>query len=157
MQPYICNWLHNVDGSRFLAKPPVGWANERLNPEQRRAVVGDQRLKISGADFGVGGTDFYEKEWENIHFYDCIFYGVIHLTSIRNCVFEHCQFPGSNFQAYDFENVVFLRSDTLGEANLMAGKAIDFTGVQVQRLDAKGLVRFAGQKIVTTDSNVHLP
>ncbi|MCP3023462.1 pentapeptide repeat-containing protein, partial [Cupriavidus basilensis] len=92
-----------------------------MNPEQRRAALGDQRLKISGADFGVGGTDFYEKEWENIHFNDCIFYGFTQLSRIRNCVFEHCQFPGSNFQAYDFENVLFLRSDTLGGASLIAG------------------------------------
>lgn len=92
-----------------------------MNPDRRRATSGDQRLKISGADFGIGGTDFYQKEWENIHFYDCIFYGVTHLSRIRNCVFEHCQFPGSNFQAYDFENVLFLRSDTIGEAYLMAG------------------------------------
>ncbi|MWL87331.1 hypothetical protein [Cupriavidus sp. SW-Y-13] len=92
-----------------------------MNPEQRRAALGDQRLKISGADFGFGGTDFYQLEWDNVHFYDCIFYGVFHLTSIRNCVFEHCQFPGSNFQAYDFEDVLFLRSDTIGEVNLIAG------------------------------------
>ncbi|MCP3025289.1 pentapeptide repeat-containing protein, partial [Cupriavidus basilensis] len=92
-----------------------------MNPEQRRAALGDQRLKISGADFGVGGTDFYDKEWENVHFHDCIFYGVFFLSRIRNCVFEHCQFPGSNFQALDFENVLFLRSDTLGGANLIAG------------------------------------
>ncbi|MFJ4293044.1 hypothetical protein ACIP1U_25190 [Cupriavidus sp. NPDC089707] len=92
-----------------------------MNPEQRRAALGDQRLKISGADFGVGGTDFYQKEWESIHFYDCIFYGVVHLARIRNCVFEHCQFPGSNFQASSMEDVLFTQSDTLGEAYLMAG------------------------------------
>ncbi|MWL87330.1 hypothetical protein [Cupriavidus sp. SW-Y-13] len=94
-----------------------------MHPEQRRAALGDQRLKISGADFGFGGTDFYQLEWDNVHFYDCIFYGVFHLTSIRNCVFEHCQFPGSNFQAYHFENVLFARSDTLGKAYLMAGSS----------------------------------
>jgi hypothetical protein len=92
-----------------------------MDPAKRRAALGEQRLRISGADFGVGGTDFYEKEWESIHFYDCIFYGVIHLSRIRNCVFEHCQFPGSNFQAYHFEGVLFVRSDTLGGAYLMAG------------------------------------
>ncbi len=92
-----------------------------MHPDQRRNALGDQRLKIRGADFGMGGTDFYEKEWEGIHFYDCIFYGVIHLTRISNCVFEHCQFPGSNFQAYHFENVLFIRSDTQGKAYLMAG------------------------------------
>ncbi|MDR3410669.1 MAG: hypothetical protein P4L87_06960 [Formivibrio sp.] len=92
-----------------------------MDAEKRRKALGDQRLKISSADFGLGGTDFYEKEWENIHFYDCIFYGVIHLSRINNCVFEHCQFPGSNFQAYAIEEVLFLRSDTIGGANLMAG------------------------------------
>ncbi|MCY1217379.1 Pentapeptide repeats (9 copies) [compost metagenome] len=92
-----------------------------MNPEQRRAALGDQRLKISGADIGVGGTDFYQKEWENVHFHDCIFYGHTQLSRIRNCVFEHCQFPGSNFQAYYFEDVLFLRSDTLGQAYLMSG------------------------------------
>lgn len=92
-----------------------------MDPIKRRAALGNERLKISSVDIGVGGTDFYEKEWENIHFYDCIFYGVIHLARIRNCVFEHCQFPGSNFQAYHFEDVLFLRSDTTGEAYLMAG------------------------------------
>ncbi|MCY1276623.1 hypothetical protein D3C81_808470 [compost metagenome] len=92
-----------------------------MNPEQRRAALGDQRLKISGADIGVGGTDFYQKEWENVHFHDCIFYGHTQLSRIRNCVFEHCQFPGSNFQAYHFEDVLFLRSDTLGGAYLIAG------------------------------------
>ncbi|MCP3019040.1 hypothetical protein [Cupriavidus basilensis] len=92
-----------------------------MDPEKRRKALGDQRLKISSADFGLGGTDFYKLEWENIHFYDCIFYGVIHLSRISNCIFEHCQFPGSNFQAYAIEEVLFLRSDTIGGANLMAG------------------------------------
>ena len=92
-----------------------------MDPEQRRAALGEQRMKISGADFGIGGTDFYHRDWENIHFYDCIFYGVTFLSRISNCVFEHCQFPGSNFQALVFENVLFLRSDTLREAYLIAG------------------------------------
>ena len=92
-----------------------------MDPEQRRAALGDQRLKIKGADVGIGGTDFYKKEWENVHFYDCIFYGVIHLSRIRNCVFEHCQFPGTNFQASSIEDVLFVRSDTLGRAYVMAG------------------------------------
>ena len=116
--------LTNTGCTRMNAKRIEDMPHEYallMNPKQRRNALGDQRLKIRGADFGMGGTDFYEKEWENIHFYNCIFYGVIHLACIRNCVFERCQFPGSNFQAYDFENVVFLRSDTLGEANLMAG------------------------------------
>ncbi|XYI33123.1 Right-handed parallel beta-helix repeat-containing protein [Cupriavidus oxalaticus] len=91
-----------------------------MDPEQRRAALGDQRLKISGADFGIGETDFYHKEWEDIHFYDCIFYGVTHLKRIRNCIFEHCQFPGSNFQASSMEDVLFMRSDTLGRAYVMA-------------------------------------
>lgn len=94
-----------------------------MDPAQRHATQGEQSLKISGADLGIGGTDFFEKEWENVHFYDCIFYGVTHLSRVRNCVFEHCQFPGSNFQAYYFENVLFLRSDTLGEAYLIAGES----------------------------------
>lgn len=99
-----------------------------MNPAKRREDLGDQRLRISSADFGVGGTDFHEKEWENIHFYDCIFYGVIHLARVRNCVFEHCQFPGSNFQARAMEDVLFVRSDTLGRAYLMdaSGKNVRF-------------------------------
>ncbi|MNU00633.1 hypothetical protein D3C72_2438130 [compost metagenome] len=36
-------------------------------------------------------------------------------------------------------------------------KAIDFTGVEVQKLDAKGLTRYTGQKIDTTGSNIYLP
>ncbi|MFJ4293094.1 hypothetical protein ACIP1U_25445 [Cupriavidus sp. NPDC089707] len=99
-----------------------------MDPAKRRAALGDQRLRISGADFGLGGTDFYDKAWENVHFYDCIFYGVIHLSLIQNCVFEHCQFPGSNFQARTMEDVLFARSDTLGGAYLMAagGKNVRF-------------------------------
>lgn len=84
----------------------------------RRAEMGDQILKISGVDFSDG---FYDAEWENIHFHDCIFYGRIPLKLLRHCTFEHCQFPGSNFQSYWMENVLFFRSDTIGVTYIMAG------------------------------------
>ncbi|MCP3025319.1 pentapeptide repeat-containing protein, partial [Cupriavidus basilensis] len=121
-----------------------------MDPEQRRAALGDQRLKISGADFGVGGTDFYKKEWENIHFNDCIFYGIIHLARIRNCIFEHCQFPGSNFQASSMEDVLFMRSDTLGRAYVMApsGRNVRFVECDFGGRDPEpnhfGAISFAG-------------
>ncbi|AOZ06151.1 pentapeptide repeat-containing protein [Cupriavidus malaysiensis] len=91
------------------------------DPELRRRTLGDQPLKISGADF-ITLEAFYEATWENVHFYNCIFYGMTRLKLLRNCVFERCQFPGSNFQASDFEDELFLRSDTLNKAYLMAGK-----------------------------------
>ncbi|MBB1633634.1 hypothetical protein [Cupriavidus sp. UME77] len=121
-----------------------------MDPEKRRKALGDQRLKISSADFGLGGTDFYKLEWENIHFYDCIFYGVFHLLRMRNCVFEHCQFPGSNFQASAMEDVLFLRSDTMGRAYLMApsGKNVRFVecdfGGKNPDLNQYGAIYFKG-------------
>ncbi|MDR3410672.1 MAG: hypothetical protein P4L87_06975 [Formivibrio sp.] len=121
-----------------------------MDPEKRRKALGDQRLKISSADFGLGGTDFYKLEWENIHFYDCIFYGVFHLSRMRNCVFEHCQFPGSNFQASAMEDVLFLRSDTMGRAYLMApsGKNVRFVecdfGGKNPDLNQYGAIYFKG-------------
>ncbi|MFJ4294298.1 hypothetical protein ACIP1U_31750 [Cupriavidus sp. NPDC089707] len=121
-----------------------------MDPAKRHAALGDQRLKISGADFGLGGTDFYDKAWENVHFYDCIFYGVIHLSRIRNCVFEHCQFPGSNFQARAMEDVLFARSDTLGGAYLMAagGKNVRFVecdfGAKNPDVNQYGAIYFSG-------------
>ncbi|WP_458766877.1 hypothetical protein [Cupriavidus basilensis] len=121
-----------------------------MDPEKRRKALGDQRLKISSADFGLGGTDFYKLEWENTHFYDCIFYGVFHLSRMRNCVFEHCQFPGSNFQASAMEDVLFLRSDTMGRAYLMApgGKNVRFVecdfGGKNPDLNQYGAIYFGG-------------
>ncbi|AOY90892.1 hypothetical protein BKK79_02970 [Cupriavidus sp. USMAA2-4] len=91
------------------------------DPELRRRTLGDQPLKISGADF-ITLEAFYEATWENVHFYDCIFYGMTRLSLLKNCVFERCQFPGSNFQGYGWDNVLFVRCDTLGEANLMGGR-----------------------------------
>lgn len=90
------------------------------DPELRRKTLGDQPLKISGADF-ITLDAFYEASWENVYFHDCIFYGMTRLKLLRNCVFEQCQFPGSNFQGYGWDNVLFLRCDTLGEVNLMGG------------------------------------
>ncbi|AOY90890.1 hypothetical protein BKK79_02960 [Cupriavidus sp. USMAA2-4] len=90
------------------------------DPELRRRTLGDQPLKISGADF-ITLEAFYEATWENVHFYDCIFYGMTRLSLLKNCVFERCQFPGSNFQGYGWDNVLFVRCDTLGEVNLMGG------------------------------------
>ncbi|AOZ06500.1 hypothetical protein [Cupriavidus malaysiensis] len=90
------------------------------DPELRRKTLGDQALKISGADFATLEA-FYEATWENVHFYDCIFYGMTRLSLLKNCVFERCQFPGSNFQGYGWDNVLFVRCDTLGEVNLMGG------------------------------------
>ncbi|AOY90443.1 hypothetical protein BKK79_00320 [Cupriavidus sp. USMAA2-4] len=91
------------------------------DPELRRTTLGDQPLKISGADF-VTLEAFYEATWENVHFYDCIFYGMTRLSLLKNCVFERCQFPGSNFQGYGWDNVLFVRCDTLGEVAVMGGK-----------------------------------
>ncbi|CAG2126549.1 hypothetical protein LMG31506_00034 [Cupriavidus yeoncheonensis] len=96
--------------------------------ELRRKTLGEQPLKISGADF-ITLEAFYEATWENVHFYDCIFYGMTRLSLLKNCVFERCQFPGSNFQGYGWDNVLFVRCDTLGEVNLMGGdesKAVRF-------------------------------
>ncbi|AOZ06153.1 hypothetical protein [Cupriavidus malaysiensis] len=90
------------------------------DPGLRRRTLGNQALKISGADF-VTLEAFYEATWENVHFYDCIFYGMTRLSLLKNCVFERCQFPGSNFQGYGWDNVLFVRCDTLGEVNLMGG------------------------------------
>ncbi|WP_137924706.1 hypothetical protein [Cupriavidus sp. 2SB] len=109
-----------------------------MHPEQRRAALGDAQLKISNADIGMGGTDFYRKEWEGIHFYNCNFYGVIHLAILRNCVFEHCQFPGSNFQSLAVDNVLFLRTDTLGGAYLMSGASSQSKNVRFVECDFGG-------------------
>ncbi|AOZ06504.1 hypothetical protein [Cupriavidus malaysiensis] len=107
------------------------------DPELRRTTLGDQPLKISGADF-ITLEAFYEATWENVHFYNCIFYGMTRLKLLRNCVFERCQFPGSNFQAYGWDNVLFVHCDTLGEVHLMGGDSsqrvrfveCDFGGTQ---------------------------
>lgn len=90
------------------------------DPALRRKTLGDQPLKISTADFSTL-EEFYEAEWENVHFRDCIFYGMTRLKLLKNCVFEKCQFPGSNFQGYAWDNVLFMHCDTLGEAYLMGG------------------------------------
>ena len=59
---------------------------------------------------------------------------------------------------YNAEKSSFVTSKigSLTFRNTNIVKTIDFTGVQVQKLDAEGLTRYTGQQILTDGSNIQL-
>ncbi|MNS81191.1 hypothetical protein D3C72_1148980 [compost metagenome] len=93
----------------------------------------------------------------------CQLMGGIETTNLRRCTIPTAKLMLESatvtIDNYEGERASFVTSK-IGSLSFRATaivKAIDFTGVQVQKLDAKGLVRFTGQKINTTGSNIYLP
>lgn len=93
----------------------------------------------------------------------CKIQGGVDSTVVRNCKIRLATFDLQSESAvienYEGDNAGFAgnKIGSLSFRSTSIVKSIDFTDVQVQKLDAKGLVRFTGQKIVTTGSNVYLP
>ena len=133
-----------------------------VSPKNRNSL---RSVVLENVECGRDEGLTYTGERENVVkiMTGCKIQGGIDSTVLRHCKIPRATFglqsEGAMFDNYEGENASFSGSK-IGSLSFRATaivKAIDFTGVQVQKLDAKGLVRFTGQKINTTGSNIYLP
>ncbi|MCY1525108.1 hypothetical protein D9M68_600770 [compost metagenome] len=131
-----------------------------VNQENRRNL---KSVVLDGVECGRDEGDGYVPNLIDDTVSGCWIMGGFDTTVIRNSKIPKASIwlesANVTIDNYEGERASFVTSK-IGSLSFRATaivKAIDFTGVQVQTLDAKGLVRFTGQRIVTAGSNIYLP
>jgi uncharacterized protein YjbI with pentapeptide repeats len=86
--------------------------------ELRKKTMGGKVLMVQG--IAIDGGAFDHVEWENIHFKDVDFNERFEQKSLKDVIFEDCEFQACGFFAHDMKNVTFVNCKTRGQAYIMS-------------------------------------